>query len=278
MLFISRNIQPAPEILTKLASYQAAVDAEPTFAARSAKAKLLFKRYNVKGNAVFEAIKKCLLVITPGIERCVYCEDSKCDEVEHIKPKDLYPLHCFLWSNYVYACGPCNGPKNNLFAIFRRDNGQFYEVNPPNNKTPATEPPEGDSVLIDPRTDNPLNFCMLDLENFKFCILPNKGTREYERADYTFNKVLRLNEQREYLRKQRETAFVNYKSRLISYNYLKAKGVSQEQLDKMVNNLKGESHPTVWKEMQRQYSLGFVEKIDVELHSHFFSSPEALTW
>jgi hypothetical protein len=278
MLFISRNIQPAPEILTKLASYQAAVDAEPTFAARSAKAKSLFKRYNVKGNAVFEAIKKYLLVITPGIERCVYCEDSKCDEVEHIKPKDLYPLHCFLWSNYVYACGPCNGPKNNLFAIFRRDNGQFYEVNPPNNKIAATEPPEGDCVLIDPRSDNPLDFCMLDLENFKFCILPDKGTREYERADYTFNKVLRLNEQREYLRAQRELAYDNYKQRLYCYTDLKAKGASQDKLDKLINNLKRESHPTVWKEMQRQYTMGYVLKIDEDLHKLFLESPEALTW
>lgn len=165
-----------------------------------------------------------------------------------------------------------------MFAIFRLDNGQFHKVNPQNNRIATTEPPEGDCVLIDPRTDNPLNFCMLDLENFKFCILPAKGTKEYERADYTFNKVLRLNEQREYLRAQRELAYDNYKSRLYHYTDLKAKGENQDKLNRMIANLKRESHPTVWKEMQRQYTLGFVRKIDAELHDLFFSSPESLTW
>lgn len=278
MLFISNNIQPEPETLAILASYQAEVAVEPTFATRCAKAKSLFSSRNVKGNPVFDAIKKGLLLISPGIERCAYCEDSKCDEVEHIYPKSLYPHLCFLWSNYLYACGICNGPKNNLFAIFRLDNGLFHEVNPPNNQIAVTEPPEGDCVLIDPRRDNPLNFCMLDLQNFKFCILPAKGTKEYLRADYTYNKVLRLNEQREYLREQREVAYHNYKSRLYHYTDLRLRGANQNKLDKMIANLKRESHPTVWKEMQRQYTLGFVLKIDEELHNLFQQSPEALTW
>ncbi len=277
MLFIS-NIEPASEILAELAIYQAEVTAEPTFAERCAKAKALFSSRNIKNNTVFDAIKKCLLLMSPGIERCAYCEDSKCDEVEHFYPKSLYPLLCFLWSNYLYACGICNGHKNNLFAIFRLNNGRFHQVNPPSNKIAAIEPPEGDCVLINPRTENPLNFCMLDLENFKFCILPAKGTKEYERADYTYNKVLRLNEQREYLREQRELAYDNYKQRLGYYTNLKAKGVSQDKLNRMISNLKRESHPTVWKEMQRQYTLGFVQKIDVELHDLFLQSPEALTW
>ncbi len=215
--------------------------------------------------------------MTPGIERCVYCEDSKCDEVEHIYPKDLYPQYCFEWSNYVYACGPCNGPKNNQFAIFKDDNGQYQEVNPPRG-TAATEPPAGKSVLINPREDDPFDFCRLDLQTFKFAIIAQANTNEYMRADYTFNKVLRLNEQRDYLRIQRESAYNNYKNRLYTYTNKKKNGVPQTQLDKMIANLKRESHPTVWKEMQRHYNLGLLAAIDTELNELFTESPEALTW
>jgi hypothetical protein len=35
------------------------------------------------------------------------------DEAEHINPKDLYLERVFDWANYLYACGPCNGPKSN---------------------------------------------------------------------------------------------------------------------------------------------------------------------
>lgn len=279
MLLITNITEPPPEVMGALASYQAEVDAELTFTTRSTKAKTLFSEKNKKGNRVFDVLKTYLILMSPGIERCVYCEDSKCDEMEHIYPKDLYPERCFVWSNYVYACGICNGPKNNMFAVFRHDNGQYLEVNPPKNRTFATQPPAGDSVLINPRgTDDPFDFCQLDLETFKFCIIAAEGTREYQRADYTFNKVLRLNEQREYLRKQRETAYNNYKSRLYHYTDLKTKGVSQDRLNKMIENLKRESHPTVWKEMQRQHEMGVVKQKDEDLDKLFIESPEALTW
>jgi hypothetical protein len=46
----------------------------------------------------------------------------------------------------------------------------------------------------------------------------------------------------------------------------------------MVANLKREAHPTVWKEMQRQYTMGLLKKIDSNLELWFFQSPEALDW
>lgn len=277
MLKVSDTIQPEQAILDALATYQKVINDLATFEAKSEKAKALFSDKNKKGNPVFDAIKVKLLDISPGIERCAYCEDSKCDEVEHIYPKDLYPQHCFEWSNYVYACGPCNGPKNNKFAIFRADNDQYHEVNPPRG-TKATEPPAGASVLINPRVDDPFDFCRLDLQTFKFTITAQAGTKAYIRADYTFNKVLRLNEQRDYLRIQREVAYTNYKARLDSYTNKKNSGAPQAQLDRMIANLKRESHPTVWKEMQRHYNLSLLPQIDSELNDFFIQSPEALTW
>ena len=197
------------------------------------------------------------------------------DEVEHIRPKDTFPGFCFVWDNYVYACGNCNGPKNNKFAIFRDDGGAFYEAN----KDPGVEPPLGRDVLINPRIEDPMEFCMLDLRGtFKFVILKAQGTDEHKRADYTFNEVLRLNDQREFLRQARRLAYGNYKARLDSYAVRKAGGTAQHKLDKMIEEIKGEAHPTVWKEMQRYYALGFLSTFDPDLHDLFQQNPEALTW
>jgi len=212
-----------------------------------------------------------------GARRCVYCEDSVADEVEHIHPKDLYPNFCFHWDNYVYACGSCNGPKNNKFAIFKKDDGSFHIVNPPR-RTKATEPAEGNDALINPRVEDPLDFCMLDLAStFKFVIIAKAGTNDALKADYTFNEVLRLNE-REFLRKARETAYTNYKSRLGYYTTQKLGGDTLDKLDDLIENLQQEAHPTVWKEMQRYHSKGILKSIDKDLDDLFIKSPEAIKW
>lgn len=46
----------------------------------------------------------------------VVTADSAADEVEHIAPKALFPERVFDWTNYIYACGPCNGPKSNRYS------------------------------------------------------------------------------------------------------------------------------------------------------------------
>lgn len=277
MIQLARNIQPPKKIIDKLKKYQDEIDVLGTFELRNEKAKDLFPKRNKIGNVVFDEIKVKLTEMCSGARRCVYCEDSVADEVEHIHPKDLYPNFCFHWDNYVYACGNCNGPKNNKFAIFRHDNGRFHEVNPPRG-TKATEPPAGSDALINPRIEDPLDFCMLDLSStFKFVVIKSPGTEEAHKADYTFNKVLRLNE-REFLRKARENAYTNYKSRLGYYSSEKFKGSAQSKLDELIENLKQEAHPTVWKEMQRQHTKGILINIDKDLDELFVKSPEALNW
>jgi uncharacterized membrane protein YheB (UPF0754 family) len=121
-----------------------------------------------------------------------------------------------------------------------------------------------------------MDFCRLDLETFYFAIIAKIGTKDYQRADYTFNTVLRLNDKREYLRRQRENAYENYKARLHSYTTQKNNGAETVRLTRMIENLKRESHPTVWKEMQRQYIDNSLK--DKELQIYFCQSPEALTW
>ncbi|HQS23876.1 MAG: hypothetical protein B7Y11_04970 [Sphingobacteriia bacterium 24-36-13] len=277
MIQLAQNINLSKEIINKLKEYQDEIDVLATFELRNEKAKDVFPKRNKIGNTVFDTIKVKLTEMCSGARRCVYCEDSVADEVEHIHPKDLYPNFCFNWDNYVYACGNCNGPKNNKFAIFRNDNGKFHEVNPPK-RTKATEPPAGSSALINPRIEDPLDYCMLDLSStFKFVVIKKLGTSDAHKADYTFNTVLRLNE-REFLRKARENAYTNYKSRLGYYSSEKISGTAQNKLDMLIENLKQEAHPTVWKEMQRQHSIGILKNIDNDLDELFVKSPEALNW
>ncbi|MFW0718843.1 hypothetical protein [Pedobacter sp. N23S346] len=277
MIQLAKNIIPAKEIIDKLKEYQDQIDSLATFQLRSDKAKNVFSTRNRIGNKVFDAVKVKLTEMCSGARRCVYCEDSVADEVEHIHPKDLYPNLCFHWDNYVYACGNCNGPKNNKFAIFRKDNGNFHNVNP-QGKMKATEPLEGNDALINPRIEDPLDFCILDLSStFKFVVVAKGGTDDAFKADYTYNEVLRLND-REFLRKARENAYTNYKSRLGYYTTKKVEGVAQDKLDNLVLNLKQEAHPTVWKEMQRYHSKGILKSIDKDLDDLFIKSPEALNW
>lgn len=275
MIKLPDNIRPANDVLNKLIEYQGEIDALPTFAERVVKAKKSFSAKNKNTNKYFNAVKEKLTEMCSGARRCAYCEDSVADEVEHIRPKNHFPESCFVWENYVYACGPCNGPKNDKFAVVRNDNGNFYEVD----KHSGDQPPLGEDALINPRNEDPLDYCMLDLrDTFKFVIIKPAESPEHKKADYTFNQVLRLNDQREYLREGRKKYFGNYRARLHSYSILKAAGAAQEKLDTMIREIRSEAHPTVWQEMKRYYSNGFFHSFDSDLHNLFFQNQEALTW
>ena len=276
MLKIDENIKPQQDILNELALFQKEIDGLNDFNRESKRAGESFSAKNKKGNRVFDAIKVCLMQVSVGIERCIYCENSQCDEVEHIYPKTLYPEKCFIWENYAYVCGPCNGKKNNKFAIYRHSDDIKQLVNPENSKQPILKPPKGESVLINPRVENPLDYAELDFTTGFFTFPHAVGTKEFERAHYTFNEVLGLNER---LFKKRKSAYTAYKARLVEYVYELQIGASQDILNHIIGNLRNEDHPTVWKEMQRQFRMGWLSNSDPRLHELFNRSlPESLTW
>ncbi len=270
------NVTISQIVLDKLKEYQDDIDGNTTFATKSARAKSSFKSKNTRRNATFNAVKEGLTKMCSGARRCVYCEDSVGDEVEHIRPKDFFPEMCFVWENYVYACGNCNSPKNNKFALFRDDNGDFYEVN----LHIGIEPPKGKDAMINPRNENPMDYCILDLSGtFKFVVIPTLHPNDKKKAEYTFETVLNLNEPpREFLRQAREEAYEDYKARLEKYNNERKGNNNQTKLDKMIEGIKQKQHPTVWKEMQRYYRENWLKPIDEELHSLFEECSEALDW
>lgn len=252
---------------TALDAWQAEVDASADYPSQVAKAKEDFARRNTKTSATFRHVRAKLEEMCCGARRCAYCEDSMADEVEHMRPKDLYPGEVFSWSNYVYACGPCNGPKNNHFAVLIGRPGKLVDVSR-GRTAPVARPASGRSALLDPRVEDPLEFLFLDIAD-TFAFVAKSGLRSADRlrAEYTL-KVLRLNE-RDALIEARKNAFRNYRARLREYIQCRDRG---EKVSAYAREFAAMDHRTVWQEMQRQ-ATGHLP-----LEKLFAAAPEALRW
>ncbi|WP_204138402.1 HNH endonuclease [Halomicronema sp. CCY15110] len=204
-----------------------------------------------------------------GNRRCCYCEDSVADEVEHIKPKSLFPELTFTWSNYLYACGSCNINKNNKYALFIA--GVLTSI------ISSTVPPNpGHDVFINPRQDDPMSFLDLDLgqtiEDGTFWYLPKHGLSprgiDYQRADYTIN-TLGLN--RDFLVEGRRNAALDFKARLYEYRQEKP-NLSPQKLAQFQQDFQQHTYPSVWAHMKAQH-----QSIPV-LNNFFQQFPEIHSW
>ncbi|HYO73307.1 MAG TPA: hypothetical protein VEU33_45305 [Archangium sp.] len=255
--------------LHQLERWQAEVDAHSSYADRVAAAKRAFEQRKNARNRTFAEVRRTLAEMCSGEQRCGYCEDSAADEIEHIWPKHLYPEQVFAWRNYLYACGRCNGPKSEQFAVFPPRARKPVDVG--TRGAPTHPPLKGFPALIDPRREDPMEFLVLDLrDTFYFEPSAKRGTRNHERADYTL-RILHLNK-REYLRTARETAFVGYQDMLTRYISLRERKTPTAQLELRRKAVQSSPHRTVWKEMQRQH-----RNLPV-LRLLFRKAPEALSW
>lgn len=63
----------------------------------------------------------------PG-ERCMFCSGSEASDVEHYRPKAIFPEVAMTWENYLWSCTPCNRGKLSRFPPDTGPGGQF--VNP----------------------------------------------------------------------------------------------------------------------------------------------------
>jgi uncharacterized protein (TIGR02646 family) len=269
MIRIRRRALPAGA-REGLAGYQRHVNDAPEYPGRVERAKTHFKAHNRADDAVFRHVRGALDGMCRGPRRCMYCEDAPADEVEHFRPKDLYPEQVFVWKNYLYACGPCNGPKNNQFSIIRRSQPRVLDVARKRGDA-VTPPPRGRPALINPLAEDPLVFLELDLrDTFEFVPTAPDGTLEFERAEYTL-RVLRLND-RDYLIRAREPAYQAFASQLYEYVDRRDHGATPADLARIPRAVRRSHHPTVWMEMKRQY-----QRIPL-IGPLFERAPEALDW
>jgi len=262
LIRLSHRDLPADAVL-ELAALQREVDGMPSYTAR---VRAAVDEWPVKRRRkVFDAVEEALGAIYSGPRRCMFCEDNGAYQIEHFRPRALYPGLVFAWANFLYACGQCNGSKSARFAVFS-DAGAVI-VHQQCDAQPADGPP----VLLDPRTDDPMQHLQIEIrDTFLFNPLSKKGTREYERAETTI-RWLGLNSRDELVEARRE-AYIDFRARLKEYAQVKRDGGDTATLDRLRRALLRKSHITVWREMQRQQ-----ERVD-ELRSIFQIAPEALRW
>ncbi|HEX4965456.1 MAG TPA: hypothetical protein VF173_31890 [Thermoanaerobaculia bacterium] len=264
-----KQLPPATQL--KLAEYQREIDSLANFADRVAAAKIRFSSRNRSDNEVFRVVRQTLQDMCSGVCRCMYCEDSLADQVEHFKPKDFYPDLVFVWLNYLYSCGTCNRRKANWFPIFASSTEGVLHLRRLHRVLP--EPPEpGRAVLINPRQENPLDFLQMDIqETFRFQPLdPDSGSTRHQRASETI-EILGLNS-RSVLTQVRGAAFRAYLALLCLYLERRDAGSSPEDLRLVTQALQRLHHATVWAEMKRQrHQIPQLWKL-------FEKAPEALEW
>jgi hypothetical protein len=266
---------------THVDGLQQQVNALPRYQDQVAEAKRLWdmKANSVAGRTAFIAVRTALKHMCFGAIRCGYCGDSMADEIEHILPKSFFPDQAFVWDNYLYACGPCNGNEKRDNYAYIDGRGSLKEVVRKKGR-PIRRPGRGIHAFINPRTEDPLAFLTLDLmvklptgdyDDGTLEVVARDGlaSSDRKRAAYTI-KTLDLN--RDGLPKARLSAFGSYSARLDEYGRKKANGMPQQELDKRRNGLLWMEHPMVFVEMQRQQGLL------PPLRTLFDAAPEALAW
>ena len=255
-----------PVATENLRRYQERVDAAGSYESRVVRAKGLFSQYNRSSNATFRRVRESLTRMCSGAQRCVYCEDSVGDEVEHIQPKDLYPCLVFVWINYVYACGRCNGGKSNKFAVVA--NNRLVDVTR-RRGADIVAPIPGTPAFLNPRIEDPLDFLDLDLDGTFFVLARDElGDIDRERTEFTI-ETLNLN--RDVLLQARATAFGSYRARLEEY-VGRRNNATADELARLARGVEAMPHVTVWAEMKRQHA--FIQ----DLRELFAQAPEALDW
>ena len=238
LYYLCENL--SAEAATKLNQLQAQVDAEPTHRARYLKASALFKS---KTSAAFGEVKELLAKSAPPCESCFYCERDRYRDIEHVRPKRHYPESCFQWSNYVYACTICNqDAKKDTYAVFDV-NGNIVKFD--RSYPEDQSPPLGDHVLIDLRSEDPLDFLQLDLETGRFVAIGDRHSQD--RGRFT-RDLFGLNDST--LARIRQHAFQAFRDYLSRYQ-----AASKDDLGRglaILEEIRQLQHPTVLVEMRRQ--------------------------
>ncbi len=257
--------------LARLRSHQDEVDGSGAYPTQVEAAARMYGEKGRSDRSPFREVRSTLRGMCSGLERCMYCEDAPANEVEHVRPKSLYPELTFRWENFLYACGPCNGPKNNRFKLFVPPGATSEHEAARKSGSPIVAPPTGDPLLLDPRVDDPLDYFLLDLGGtFLFVERHPVGSRERRRAEYTL-ALLRLNE-RDVLVRARRTAFGHLRNALRSYIADRDNHADSVELAAHAETVRNTNHATVWAEMKRQHT-----KIG-KLNELFTAAPEALAW
>jgi len=70
-----------------------------------------------RGTQWFSHVLVALRALAGIGERCMWCSGSESCQVEHFRPKELFPHLSMSWDNFLWSCGLCNNHKGVKFPL-----------------------------------------------------------------------------------------------------------------------------------------------------------------
>ncbi len=199
MIRISERALPN-DIAAKLSDLQLQVNNQPGFKQKVAKAKQLWEtKGGVAGKQAFEQVRQHLLEMCVYVGVCNYCEHNEAGDIEHIHPKSFFPEQAFEWNNYLLACKQCNTGYKLDRCIVLNDQDEQIEV------SRGQQPGSNRLAMINPRQDDPAEYMMLNLLDYKFQPLPFIEKSKTEKVNGTL-QILQLNERDTLIAGRKSTA------------------------------------------------------------------------
>ncbi len=244
----------------RLAYLQRKVDEKTTFSEKAAKAESLWagKTGSSIGKLTFEAIREKLAAMCVSVKICNYCEQNEANDIEHIYPKSLFPSRAFIWENYLLACKQCNTAyKLDSFALLDAD-GDILPIQR------GSEPVSLNGAFINPRTEDPTDFMLLNLGSYKFEPIPEIDKKAANKAKVTL-EVLQLNERDQLVQSRKAAAQYRYQRMELLVRILNTDSVTEiEALLTPYDDLLDLTVPL--QDLKQRIKEGF--KNDIQLHQH----------
>ena len=129
------------------------------------------RRYgNARKAKWFKPVVENLGAMSGVGQRCMFCSGSEASQVEHFRPKAVFPLEAMKWENFLWACGICNLNKSDRFPPdtepgdpiinpMEEDVWSFFFIDEFGNLTARWRPDLGN---VDPRAAKTIEILTLD--------------------------------------------------------------------------------------------------------------------
>lgn len=206
-----------PPLLLRLAQETSAIEAHQN---PKAEADRRFK--NARGAIWFRPVVEALIRLSGPGRRCMYCSDSEASDVEHIRPKAVFPNLAMSWENTLWVCTTCN-----------RFKGHRYP--------PDTEP---GAEILNPLVDDVWKYFFIDRHGFLVPLWDAASDAFDARAAQTRDR-LELN--RQGVQEARAIRLRDLKTQVAGLLKMHKKShLSKAELNKRVRQLKRQPfHPEV---------------------------------
>lgn len=102
-------------------------------------------------------------------QRCMYCLDSHGSDIDHFRPKSVWPQRMYRWSNLLLCCTFCGRLKGGQFPMRGRR-----------------------ALLVDPSRENPWDHLDFDPETGNLCALFDLANNDWSAKGLETVRVLQL--------------------------------------------------------------------------------------